>query len=209
MIPHGPHRLAALSLALSLAMICAVAGALAQQKADPAVKEADTFLTKVQQIRVNETAKRTKGPARTTITESELNAWLKTYAKEYLPTGVIEPTLALQGQSRLSCRAVVDTDSVKRERKSGGWLDPWQFVSGRLPVTASGILHTKDGIARLELESVTISGIPVPQSLLQEMVSHYSRTPEDPDGVRLDDPFPLAAGIKEIIVDPQQAVVVQ
>lgn len=205
MIPNGSHRLAA----LSLAVVCAVAGGLAQQKADPAVKEADTFLRKVQQIRVHETAKRTKGPARTTITESELGAWLKTYAKEYLPAGVIEPSVALQGQGRLSGRAVVDVDSVKRDRKSGGWLDPWQYVSGRLPVTASGILHTKDGIARIELESVTISGIPVPKTLLQEIVSHYSRTPEDPDGVKLDDPFPMAAGIKEIVVDPQLAIVVQ
>ena len=115
---------------------------------------------------------------------------------------MIDPSLTLEGQGRLSARAVVDTDRVKKERKPGGWLDPWQLVSGRLPVTASGILHTKDGIARLELRVGDDFRYPGPADVAPgNRRRYYSRTAEDPDGVRLDDPFPMAAGIKEIIVE--------
>jgi hypothetical protein len=40
-------------------------------------------------------------------------------------------------------------------------------------------------------------------------VSYYSRTPENPQGVRLDDTFSLPANIRQIEVGQGQAVVVQ
>jgi hypothetical protein len=49
----------------------------------------------------------------------------------------------------------------------------------------------------------------VPNSLLQEMVAYYSRTANDPDGIRLDDPFELPANIRQIEVGQGQAVVIQ
>jgi hypothetical protein len=45
--------------------------------------------------------------------------------------------------------------------------------------------------------------------LLQEIVSYYSRTVENPGGFGLDQPFPLPAGIREIQVEPGRAIVVQ
>ena len=78
-----------------------------------------------------------------------------------------------------------------------------------MPVSVSGVLHTKDGLARFELESADVSGVPVPKTLLQELLSYYSRTPDHPQGVRLDDTFALPANIKGIEVGQGQAVVVQ
>jgi hypothetical protein len=49
----------------------------------------------------------------------------------------------------------------------------------------------------------------VPKSLLQELLSHYSRTPENPNGIGIDDPFELPARIKEIRVLKGEAMVVQ
>jgi len=43
----------------------------------------------------------------------------------------------------------------------------------------------------------------------QEIVSYYSKTPERPAGINLDDEFPLPAGIREIQVEPGHAIVVQ
>ena len=40
----------------------------------------------------------------------------------------------------------------------------------------------------------------VPKTVLQELVSYYSRTPENPDGINMDDPFELPARIREIRV---------
>ena len=45
--------------------------------------------------------------------------------------------------------------------------------------------------------------------LLQQVVSYYSRTPDNPAGIGLDDPFALPAGIREIQVERGQAVILQ
>ena len=82
-------------------------------------------------------------------------------------------------------------------------------MGGRVPVTVAGVLHTRDGMGRFEVQSAEIAGLPVPPSFLQELLSYYSRTPERPQGVRLDDTFSLPANIRQIEVGQGQAVVVQ
>ena len=62
---------------------------------------------------------------------------------------------------------------------------------------------------RFDLEQASISGIPVPKSVLQSLVSHYSKSESNPRGVGLDDPFVLPAAIREIRVEPGRAIVVQ
>jgi hypothetical protein len=78
-----------------------------------------------------------------------------------------------------------------------------------VPVNVTGLLHTRDGKARFEVQTAEVSGLPVPATLLQELVGFYSRTPEHPEGVRIDDTFSLPAQIREIQVGQGQAVVVQ
>ena len=80
---------------------------------------------------------------------------------------------------------------------------------GRVPITATGVLTTSNGLGRFQLESATVGGVPVPKMMLQEIVSYYSRTPRNPAGINIDDPFPLPARIREIQVERGQAVVVQ
>jgi hypothetical protein len=45
--------------------------------------------------------------------------------------------------------------------------------------------------------------------LLQEIISYYSRSKENPSGLSLDDPFALPARIREIQVERGQAIIVQ
>jgi hypothetical protein len=78
-----------------------------------------------------------------------------------------------------------------------------------MPLTASGILVTQNGIGRFQLQSAEISGISIPKSLVQELLSYYSRTAENPSGIGIDDPFELPARIKEIRVGKGEALVVQ
>jgi hypothetical protein len=112
-------------------------------------------------------------------------------SQPHLPTGVSSPEVTIVGQGRLSGNAVVDLEAIGKRRSSGGALDPWSLVGGRVPVSAE------------------IAGLPVPPSFLQELLSYYSRTPERPQGVRLDDTFSLPANIRQIEVGQGQAVVVQ
>ena len=51
-------------------------------------------------------------------------------------------------------------------------------------MTVSGVLHTQDGQGRFECSQAEVSGMPVPEIVLQELVGYYSRTAEDPDGIR-------------------------
>jgi len=104
---------------------------------------------------------------------------------------------------------MVDLDALKKQRPPKSLLDPMNLASGRLPVAASGVLKTADGMGRFELESATLANIPIPKVFLQEIVSYYSRSPERPSGIALDDPFALPAHIREIQVEAGRAVVVQ
>jgi hypothetical protein len=146
---------------------------------------------------------------RTTVTENELNAYLVYEAPGQLPTGVVEPTVRILGTGRISGRAVVDLDAVRKQRNSASLLDPTSYLTGRLPVTATGVLTTTNGVGRFALESASVGGVPIPKFLLQEIVSYYSKTADTPAGIGLDDPFALPARIRDIRVEPGQAIIIQ
>ncbi len=76
-------------------------------------------------------------------------------------------------------------------------------------MNVTGVLHTRDGLGRFELQNADIAGVPVPKPLLQQLVSHYSRTEKNPAGVGLDEAFALPAKIRQIEVGQGQAVIVQ
>jgi hypothetical protein len=150
-----------------------------------------------------------RGPQRTPFTEGEVNSWFAYRSDDVLPAGVTDPRVTIIGNGKLSAAATVNLEEIAKRRSTGGVLDPWTYLGGRLPVTLSGVLHTQNGIGKFELEEAAVSGIPVPTSVLQDIVGYYSRTPNDPEGVRLDDSFRLPAQIKQIEVGQGQAVVVQ
>ena len=151
----------------------------------------------------------TKEGRRTTVTEGEVNSYLAYDAKPQLPVGVVDPAVTILGTGRLAGRAVVDLDAVRHARASQSWFDPTNYLTGRLPVNATGRLKTADGIGHFELESASVGGVPIPKMFLQEIVSYYTRSPEKPSGIGLDDPFALPARIREIQVERGQAIIVQ
>ena len=146
---------------------------------------------------------------RTAVTENEVNAYLTYEAQEQLPPGVVEPSVAILGTGRVSGRAVVDLDAVRKARPSTSLLDPRSYLFGHVPVTAIGVLRTSNGVGQFEMESASVGGVPIPKRLLQEIVGYYSRSSDKPDGISLDDPFALPARIREIQVGRGQAVIVQ
>ena len=147
-------------------------------------------------------------PVRTIVTEPEINGYLRYRGKDVLPVGVVEPYVYALGAGRLSGVATVDLDAV-RLSKPRGMLDPAQLLRGRVPVTATGVLHSKDGAFRFELESATVAGVEVPKSILQELVSYYTKSAANPGGYALDTPFTLSGGIREITVEPRRAIIIQ
>ncbi len=147
-------------------------------------------------------------PMRTTFTDSEVNAYFKVYGSTFLPQGVVDPQLAIEQGGRVRAKSLVDLDAV-RASKPRGWMDPMAWVSGKLEVTVAGTLTAGDGRGVFALEAATLGGITVPKVVLQELVSHYSRSPELPGGVNIDQPFPLPSQIRTVETGPGAATVVQ
>ena len=144
----------------------------------------------------------------TQLTDTEVNAYLHFHLKDQVPAGVVDPSLTALGEGRVRGAAVIDLDAV-RKQKQRAWTDPMSYMTGKLPLIASGLLVTQNGVGRFQLETAEISGISIPRSLVQELLSYYSRTPENPSGISMDDPFELPARIKEIRVGKGEAMVVQ
>jgi hypothetical protein len=173
-------------------------------------EDADRFQSKLTKIVAfgNTPSAKSAQPRTTPVTDLEVNSYLRYLAADQVPVGIVEPVLNALGDGRVSGRAVVDLDAV-RKQKTRGWLDPMAYLSGRLPVNASGRLSTKDGTGQFQLESADISGVTVPKAVLQELVTYYSRTPENPNGIDMDAPFELPARIREIRVGTGTSTVVQ
>ena len=195
-------------LLASLALLTATLQAVP----DPTVarRDAESFKAKVAEITRRSSAATAESPrGNTTVTESEVNGYLALELTDDLPSGVVSPAVVLLGQGRASGQAVVDLDKVRQGIGATGVLNPLRYLRGRLPVVATGTLASQDGVARLQFESATVSGVRVPKIVLQQIVSYYSRSERFPSGISLDDPFTLPAGIREIQVERGRAIVVQ
>ena len=189
---------------------------LAGQKAQPGPPltkaQGDRFQAKLARIvQIGNTPRgKTKAatPQTTQLTDAELNAYLRYHAQAQIPVGIVEPTINAVGEGQVSGRAVVDLDVVRKARPRG-WLDPLAYLSGRLPLTARGRLTTQNGVGRFMLESAEINGVTVPKMFVQELLTYYSKSAENPNGINMDDPFQLPAQIREIRVGSGTATVVQ
>jgi hypothetical protein len=187
---------------VALASVAAVWAADVGTRAD-----ADALERKIVQIATNGMAEKPASKS-TPVLEREVNAYLQAHGRETLPQGVIDPSVSILPDGRLSGRATVDLDAV-RTSKDRGMLSPWSLLRGTVPVEATGILRTENGVAAFTLESATVGGVPVPKTVLQELVSYYSKGPNAKDGVNFEAPFRLPAQIREIHTAMGRATVVQ
>ena len=195
--------------ARTAAILGVVAALTSVEAAAISKQQADLFSRKVAQIVVQGDSVQKPGTKKTQVSESELNSWFAYSAKPLLPAGVTDPRITLVGRGKVAGQAVVDLDAIAKRKQSGGTFDVWNLVGGKVPVNVAGTLQTKDGIGTFLVESADVSGLPLPKSFLQEVVSYYSRTPAHPQGVKIDDPFELPASIRQIDVGSGQAVIVQ
>lgn len=171
-------------------------------------RDAARLQAKIDRITKGSSA-RGKSPAVTAITEAEVNSYLRYELADRIPAGVTDPWVSILENGRLAGRATVDLGRVGQSRRSGGMLDPFNLLTGSVPLAVNGTLHTKNGVGTFAVQSASISGVPVPVWMLQEIVSYYSRSEIAPKGVAIDKPFVLPNGIREIQTARGQATVVQ
>jgi hypothetical protein len=182
------------------------------QHAQPRFSKADgdRFQTKLARIVTlgNTVRASRRAPQSTVVSDVEVTSYLRYHAQAQVPAGIVEPVLTAHGNGIVSGHAIVDLDAV-RKQKQRGWLDPAGYLTGKLPLTVRGRLTTENGVGRFSLESAELSGVNVPKTLIQELLSYYSATPDDPNGINMDDPFELPSQIREIRVAPGTATIVQ
>ena len=144
--------------------------------------------------------------ARTSFTDREVNAYFRFNAKEQLPPGVIDPQVTIQNESRVDARAVVDLDAVRKSQQ--GWMAGLLHGSVEVRVARRSLV-VANGKGTLQIVSATLGGIPIPMSLLQDVISEYSKTPANPNGFQLDRPFDLPDNIREVRLQPGAATIIQ
>jgi hypothetical protein len=171
-------------------------------------KDADSLQRKIDAINENGSAKQPVS-RKTPVTENEVNSYLAFNIKEKIPRGLTNPEITILEAGRLAGRVLVDIDDFKRNRNSTGVFDPLNYLSGKLPVTARGVLQTNERRGQFYLESAEILRLPLPKPLLQELVSFFSRSPERPNGIDIDAPFDLPAKIRKIETGRGEAIIVQ
>ncbi len=142
------------------------------------------------------------------ISEVEINDYLEDEGGEFLPGGVTDPRVGFEESELISTRATVDLAAVSASRSRGA-LDPLRYLAGRLPVSATGFLRTDAGTGRLQIQRVTVAGLPVPHTVLQEIVRQYTKSDVNPNGVELTEPFELPYQIREVRVRQAELVVEQ
>jgi hypothetical protein len=189
------------ALLFILCMSSSLAIALSRQ-------DGDRLQAKIDAMMKNAAASPPK-PREFSVPENEANSYLVFNLKEKMPQGLTNPEITMIGDGALAARVLVDMDEVKRRRQSRSLIDPLNYLSGQVPLNARGILRTREGRGQLHLRSADIGGIPLPKPLLQELVSFFSRTPQNPNGFDIDSPFDLPAKIREISVRTGESVVVQ
>lgn len=171
-------------------------------------QDGDRLQAKIDTIIKNAEASPPK-PGEFSIPEKEANSYLVFNLREKMPKGLTKPEITMIGDGALAARVLVDMDEVKLRRQSRGLIDPLNYLSGQVPLNARGILRTREGRGQLHLRSADIAGVPLPKPLLQELVSFFSRTPQNPNGFDIDAPFDLPSKIREISVGTGESVVIQ
>ena len=145
---------------------------------------------------------------RTTITQVEINSYLKFQGAAVLPVGVVNPIITIFDTARVGGTVSVDMDAV-RKAKERGWSDPLNYATGILEIRVAGKLKTANGSGTFELETATLGGVPIPKAFLQAVVAYYTTTPEMPAGFNLDSTFALPQRIRQVDLQRGSAVIVQ
>ena len=193
------------ALVAALLVLAAPVGA---QK-DPARADADRMSQKVQALLARAEAPAAPAkPVTTSFTEAEINAYLRLDPTAGLPVGLKHPTITLLDGGRVDTKALVDLDMIRTSEKRG-WLDPLAYVSGIVEARTIGVFRGSNGKGVYVYESASLSGVPIPKSVLAELVAFYTRTPEAPKGIPLDAPFELPHRIRDVELRRGMATVIQ
>jgi hypothetical protein len=194
-------------LRIGLLSCALVAGVTAQGDSRSDAKRMQVKLVSIIERGIDKPGKRQKVQT-TAFTDREVNAYFQQYGADLFPTGVKDAQVAIADGGRVQARAMVALDQALKT-KQRSWLDPLAWVTGTLEVAATGTLTADNGQGRFALDQATLGGVPIPKTLLQELVTYYSASSTHPKGFDLDAPFELPVKIHSVQTTRGTATVVQ
>ena len=205
MFPSYYVRMFRVALLVALPVLALTAAGHASQ--DRSKADADLMRKKLATIvaRGEQKTAQKPSPLRTTFSDREANAYFKVDGPDFLPPGVMSPEVTIDEGGKVSARAVVDLDKALKPSV----FNPLSWIGGKTEVTALGTVRGENGQGQLQIERATLSGVSIPMSVLQQVVSYYTRTPEMPNGFNIDEPFELPSKIQSVQTAKGQATVVQ
>jgi hypothetical protein len=136
------------------------------------------------------------------VSEAQLNSYLNLTLAPQLPKGIsnLDFHFAREG---LTASALVDIDRLPVK----GSLGFFSFLSGTIPVQATGRLLNADGQANVELDQLLVSGYSMPLSVLAQILAASTRTATNPQGFDMRAPFKLPYAMRSVRFEPGRAVV--
>ena len=166
-------------------------------------EQANSLTKKLEAIEKRQPAARKKKAESVTFTQGEVNSYLNLAYAERLPKGVKDVEVRLD-RDRMQVKGIVDIDRVKGKVEGGGGL--LSFLSGDVPVEATGKVSGKDGFGQVAWESVYLGGVRLPITALEQMVRSSTRSEEQPEGFDIHAPFRLPYSVDRLRLEPGRAL---
>jgi len=138
------------------------------------------------------------------VTEREVNSYLNLSPSVKMPRGLSDVVVRLE-QERIHATGILDLDKVRDKMPNLSPLSPLYWLSGQVPVLLRGRLVNDEGFATVEWEDVRVGNIPVPVSLLHQIVSSTTKSDDFPDGFDIRSPFRLPYSLRQVRIEPGRA----
>lgn len=166
--------------------------------------QANSLTRKLEVIERRRTAKKLKKET-VLFTQGELNSYLSLVYAEQLPKGVRDVEVRLD-RDRILAKGLVNIDRVKGKAGEGGGFGPLSFLSGDVPVEITGKVTARDGFGQVVWESVYVSSMRVPTSMLEQLVLSATRSASQPEGIDISAPFRLPYSVNRLRLEPGRAL---
>jgi hypothetical protein len=137
--------------------------------------------------------------AHVSLTPKELNAYAEHEVKRVAPDGIRNPRLEL-GSGVATGTAMIDFAKVRTAQGNPpGWFMS-RLLSGEHAVSVTARFQSAGGKARVDVQRVEVSGIPIEGQVLDWMIDNYLR-PRYPEA-KIGQPFELGHRVDRVEVKP-------
>jgi hypothetical protein len=137
--------------------------------------------------------------ARVSLSPRELNAYAEHEVNRAVPDGIRNPKVEL-GSGVATGTAMIDFAKVRTAQGNPpGWFMS-RLLSGEHPVSVTARIQSAAGKARVDVQRVEVSGIPIEGQVLDWMIDNYLR-PRYPEA-KIGQPFELGHRVERVEVKP-------